>query len=92
MRFLAELYLPNGGSGLAELARRAEAGARRVSGRDGTVRFLSAIYLPDDESCFVIYEAESVDCVLAAGTLAGLEFDHVAPISVWKADWPQTSH
>ncbi len=91
MRYLAEFYLPNGGSGLAGLARRAEAGARLVSGRDGAVEFLSAIYLPADESCFAIYEAESMDRVLAAGTLAGLEFDHVAPISVCEAGSPETS-
>jgi hypothetical protein len=80
MRYLAEFYLPNGGSGLAELARRAEAGARRVRG--GDVQVLSAIYLVDDESCLAIYEASSTDCVREAGTLAGLEFDHVARISV----------
>ncbi|HET7017701.1 MAG TPA: hypothetical protein VFI65_27505 [Streptosporangiaceae bacterium] len=92
MRYLAEFYLPNGGSGLAELASRAEAAARRVPGPDGAVTFLSAIYLPDDESCFAIYEAESMDLVLAAGTLAGLEFDHVAPISVCEADAPESRH
>jgi hypothetical protein len=84
MRYLAEFYLPNSGSGLAELARRAEAGARRVC--DGAVKFVSAIYLPDDESCFAIYEAESIACVEAAGTFAGLEFDHITQISVRDAD------
>ena len=82
MRYLAEFYWPHRGSGLAELARRAEAGARRAG---GAVRFLSAIYLPDDEACFAIYEAESTACVQAAGTFAGLEFDHIARICVREA-------
>jgi hypothetical protein len=86
MRYLAEFYLPDGGCGLAELARRAEAAARRVSGADEAVSFLSAIYLPEDESCLAIYEAGSARSVREAGTLAGLDFDHIAEISVCGAD------
>ncbi len=85
MRYLAELYLPGRASGLAGLARQARAGARRAGQGGGAVEFLSAIYLPDDESCFVIYEAESMACVQAAGAFAGLEFDHIARILVCEA-------
>ena len=86
MRYLAEFYLPDSGCDLAEVAGRAEAGARRAPGPAGAVRFLSAIYLAEDESCLAIYEAGSPDLVRAAGALAGLDFDHVAEISVCGAD------
>jgi hypothetical protein len=91
MRYLAEFYLPGSDSDLAGLARRARAGARGASGGDGAVRFLSAIYLADDESCFAIYEAPSRDLVQAAGMLAGLDFDHITPISVCEAEPDGTS-
>ncbi|HEY3906690.1 MAG TPA: hypothetical protein VGM14_22460 [Streptosporangiaceae bacterium] len=90
MRYLVEFYLPNSGCDLAEIAGRAEAGARRAAaratGRGSAVSFLSAIYLAEDESCLAIYEAGSPDLVRAAGALAGLDFDHVAEISVCVAD------
>jgi hypothetical protein len=94
MRYLAEFYLPNSGCDLAEVAGRAEAGARRAAGRAvgraagaaGAVSFLSVIYLAEDESCLAIYEAGSPDLVRAAGAFAGLDFDHVAEISVCVAD------
>jgi hypothetical protein len=84
MRYLAEFYLSGDDPDLVELARRAEAGARAGCDGEGVAKVLTAIYLPDDESCFVIYEAESTASVQAAGAHAGLEFDHIARISVWE--------
>ncbi len=80
MRYLAEFYLPEPDADLAGLVRRGQAGAAEVSRRGFTVSCVRAIHLADDESCFVVYEADSADAVTAAGRAAGLAFDRVAAI------------
>src|ERR1700680_4543655 len=86
MLFLAELYLPRGGS-LADVARLARAGAAAAAGAGPEVRFVQAIFVPLDESCFVLYHAESAADVTAAGTRAGLNFDRVAAaLATWLSD------
>jgi hypothetical protein len=82
MLYLAELYLPRGAS-LADVALRARAGAG-AAGTGPPVRFVQAIFVPLDESCFVLYQAESAAAVAAAGTRAGLTFDRVAAaLATW---------
>ena len=77
MLYLAELYLPRGAS-VAEVARRARAGAEATAGAGAPVSFLRAVFLPADESCFVLFRAGSAAAVVAAGTNAGFAFDRVA--------------
>jgi hypothetical protein len=72
MEFVAELYVPRGDAGaaarLTELARRAE----------GTgVRFVRSIFMPEDETCFLLYEAESADAVRSATSRASLPVERV---------------
>ncbi len=76
MRYLAELYLP-ASTALAELAGQAMAGARQAALAGARVHFLQAIFVPQDESCFLVYLASSPAEVSAAGALAGLAFDRV---------------
>ena len=83
MVYLAELYLPRGAS-LADVARLARAGVDSASAVGPPIRFLQAIFVPADESCFMLYQAESAADVTAAGTRAGLTFDRVAAaIATW---------
>jgi hypothetical protein len=83
MFYLAELYLPRGAS-LADVARLARAGADAAAGAGPPIRFIQAIFVPADESCFVLYEAESTADVTAAGRRAGLTFDRVAAaLATW---------
>lgn len=77
MLYLAEFYLP-GAPAPAEVASRARAGAEQAARTGAEVRFLQAILVPQDETCFAIYQAESEQQVTAAGRLAGLTFDRVA--------------
>jgi len=42
------------------------------------VRFVRSVFVPEDETCFYIYEATSVDDVRAATRLAGLPSPHIA--------------
>ncbi len=57
-------------------------GARRAAEaltREGIeVRFLRSIFVPEDETCFYLYEAGSAQAVHEAAIRAGLAFDRVA--------------
>jgi hypothetical protein len=85
--YLAEFYLP-AGSTLASVAQRARAGAQQAAGTAADVIFVEAIFLPRDESCFVLYRARRAADVTAAGTLAGLVFDRVTDAMVSRDTGP----
>jgi hypothetical protein len=85
MGYLAEFYLPEHEADLADLARRASAAASEVNSRGSAVTFVRAMYAAADESCFVLYEADSAGAVLAAGQAAGIAFDWVAQITASDA-------
>ena len=85
MGFLAEFYLPEHEADLADLAGRARAAAMQVTRRGSAVTFVSAMYAVADESCFVVYEADSASAVLAAGQAAGFAFDRVVQIMAIEA-------
>jgi len=74
--FLVELYLarPEGDT-IAELARSA---AEAVSRSGGPVRYLSSIFVPEDETFFLLYEANTLEDVRQAAARAGLEFERIA--------------
>lgn len=72
-QFLVEVFLPRLGAGdLATTEERAKAAAKRVSGKNVAVRYLRATYVPEDETCFYVFEAPSADLVARASALAGL--------------------
>jgi hypothetical protein len=77
VRYLAEFYLPVGRVELGDLIRRARAAAEHSCGAGAAVRLLYAVHVPQDESCFAVYEAGSAEAVAAAGALAGIEFDRI---------------
>jgi hypothetical protein len=39
-----------------------------------------AFFVPEDETCFLVFEAASAGDVQAAALLAGLRFEHVAEL------------
>jgi hypothetical protein len=78
VRYLAELYIP-ASSALADVAAKARAGAEHAAATGAQIRFLQAIFVPQDESCFVLYQAGTPDEVSTAGTFAGLVFDRIMP-------------
>jgi hypothetical protein len=49
---------------------------------------VEAIFLPRDESCFVLYRARRAADVTAAGALAGLTFDRVTDAMVIRDAGP----
>jgi hypothetical protein len=77
--FLIELYLPR--TDVAAFtcgARRARLAADELSRRGTPVRYLQSIFVPADEMCFHLYEADSPDGVCEAARRADLPFERVS--------------
>src|SRR5262245_19008355 len=78
-RYLIEAYLARGNEReLAETARRARAAAEGLKGYGGPVRYVGSIFLPQEETCFYLYEAPSAEAVREVSRLAGIVPDRVA--------------
>ena len=78
--FLAETYAPRDVPGTAAPGPAGAApGADQASGPGGPVRLLGAILVPDEETCFWLYQAPSAVAVRAAMTAAGLRPERINP-------------
>ena len=77
--YVVELYVAQGDHTVAQhhvaVAERAGADLTR-EGR--AVRYLQSFFVPEDETCFLLYEADSVDLVTVAVGRAGLRLEHVS--------------
>jgi len=76
--FIAELYVSRVDAAGAEgLSRRVGAAAEELT-REGTpVRYLRSIFVPDDETCFVLCEATSARAVCETAARASLRFARI---------------
>jgi hypothetical protein len=75
--YVVELYRSRSDSdSLRAAADRLAAGARNAS-RQGSVRYLHTIFLPEDETCLHLFEADSEADVRAVARRAGLDVDRV---------------
>jgi hypothetical protein len=77
--YLVELYVSR--SDPAAVARRAERGrltAEELTREGRPVRYLRSIFIPEDETCFFLFEAASADAVREAAHRATLDFERVA--------------
>jgi hypothetical protein len=77
MFYLAECYLP-AETAVAGVAEQAQAGAERAAKEGADVAFVEAIFVPQDESCFLVYRACCAADVTMAGSLARLVFDRIS--------------
>jgi len=78
--FLAETYTPRDASGAAAPRAGDIARAAAHASRPGApVRFLGAILVPAEETCFWLYQAPAAEAVLAAMTAAGLRPERITP-------------
>jgi hypothetical protein len=76
--FLAETYAPQLAPGpAAPGAADAALAADQASGPGGPVRLLGAIFVPDEETCFWLYQAPSAGADRAAMTAAGLRPERI---------------
>ena len=77
-RFLVELYLPRSATAEAETMATAVRAAAEAMTREGSrIRYLRSIFVPEDETCFLVFEAADREWVLAAAERAGLEVDRI---------------
>jgi hypothetical protein len=78
-RFIVELYVPGTDAGAAARdAERARRGAEELSREGLLVDLIQSIYVPEDETCFLLYESATAELVRAAAERAGLPSEHVA--------------
>lgn len=70
--------MPNGGSmDPAEAIVRLQAAAEELTAAGLHVHHVRSILVPDDETCFHVFEGPSVEAVEEVGRRADLEFDRV---------------
>ena len=72
-RYLAEVYTPNRGDAVA----RTRADAATLAGSPG-VRYVRAILVPEDETCFHVLDAASADIVDGAAREGSVRVERIA--------------
>ncbi len=78
-KFLLELYVAKAaGTDVEALAARARQAAAEVSAEGRPVRCLRSILVPEDETCFLLFEAAAADDVRLAAERAELSFGRVS--------------
>jgi hypothetical protein len=83
VRFHVELYVARGD--VAAVARGAEAArlaAEELSGDGLLVRYRGSIFAPEDETCFLLYDADRIEDVELAATRASLSFERITELLV----------
>lgn len=81
--FLVETYLPRRQAGeRAARDRRARSAAEELTQERASVRFDRSIHVPEDETCFFVFDAPSGGDAALAARCAGLD-----PIRVVEAVW-----
>jgi len=84
--FLLELYIAqSNGESVSQCEDQARAAAEALSREGVLVRCVSSIFVPEDETCFLLYEAETAEAVQQAAMRAGLAFDRIASAHVTGA-------
>ena len=56
---------------------RADQEAAAVHAADGAIRLIRTWYLPEDETCFSLFEAPSATALRAAGEAAGVRYARI---------------
>jgi hypothetical protein len=72
-QFLVEVFVPRSRAlELAVAKERVRAVTANLSRGHGDIRYVRAIYVPEDETCFYVFDASSADLVAQVSGLAGL--------------------
>lgn len=77
--FTVEVACPDEGwSRLPHLTAQARHASEELEREGVSVRFLRSIFVPEDETCFYLYRADSAEVVSEAVRRAELSVEHVA--------------
>jgi hypothetical protein len=76
--YLVELYLPRRDEpALIDAAIRARVASEQVTNEGSHVRYLRTIFVPQDEICFHLYEAQAADAVGEASLRAHIAYERI---------------
>ena len=76
--FLVELYVSGAAAdGADRETRRARSAAAELTAEGRPVRVLRSIFVPEDETCFLLVEADTAEAVQEAATRAAVPFERV---------------
>ena len=92
--YLVELRRPpSGWQALQQLSAQARAAAELLNAEGTPVRFLRSIFVPDEDSCFFLYEGASAEAVGEAGRRAALAIGRVGlAVQVEKLESDPDAH
>jgi predicted methyltransferase MtxX (methanogen marker protein 4) len=77
--FLLELYVSREAEAVVRgTSERARSAADELTRAGTPVRCVCSIFVPEDETCFLLYEADSIGVVQEAASRAGLSFERIA--------------
>jgi hypothetical protein len=77
--FMLELYAPRGDlAAVRATAARAHAAADELTRAGTPVRYVRSIFVPDDETCFLLFEADASGAIHEAAARARLSFERLA--------------
>jgi len=78
--YLLELYVARDDADLAaEDGRIVRKAAEQITLRGTNVRYRRSMFVPAEETCFVLLEADSIDAVHDTARLAGVPYDRISP-------------
>ena len=90
--FLVELYVPGDDRAAAQQQTvRAERAAAGLAHDGSPVRCLWSVFVPEDETCLLLYDAPSAETVRAALDAADLAWEHVSAAATCSTPHSQTS-
>jgi len=77
-QFMLELYASRSDrDAVLARAERARTCAGQVQREGAAVRLSLVIFVPEDETCLLVYEAASIDSVRRCADLAGFPVEHI---------------
>jgi hypothetical protein len=78
VEYLVELYVSREDAAAVEGgAERARAAAEELTRQCAPVHYVRAIFVPEDETCFFLYEASSAEAVREAARRAGFDAERI---------------
>ena len=75
--YVVELFVPRHDGGLAATADRAREAALALAAEGRSIRFLRFTFLPTDELCFLVFDADAPAGVGEAANRAALEVERI---------------